>query len=273
MLNSGAIFSLLSLLGLFALLAPTAPALADIYPSPLQGVWGGRAEYAGHDSAATAKKACASYFKDPKAVDGDVIVFDGAKLRSYGGYADYVDDNVLVKEISRNRWRMVDRHYQDEEGGKRPGLRRVSYEALLAGEILTIRRGKEVSRYGRCSQSADVMPLKRGFYVQSKTACGDASNATLELFLGDRFRANCKRLSLTRKGQEYELQSVCSERGETIKATVYYMVHNTQEFTLRTKTNYGNVGPMKYRYCPQSSLPEPWRTNRIPELEQNPAGR
>jgi hypothetical protein len=37
----------------------------------------------------------------------------------------------------------------------------------------------------------DIVPLQRGFYVQTDKKCEDAASAVLDLFLGNAFRFNC----------------------------------------------------------------------------------
>jgi hypothetical protein len=127
---------------------------ADTYPQQVIGIWGGRAEHDGDDNPAAAIKACNSYTKDPKAVVGDVLIFRGSEKLSFGGYADYIDKNISVKQIGPDNWQITDRHYQDEEGGKRAGYRMVNYTVSLSGDIMTMKEGKYVSRFSKCVGSA-----------------------------------------------------------------------------------------------------------------------
>ena len=124
-------FKLTKALALFAfLLAGFEPARADNYPRQLIGVWGGRAQHQGDDNPAVASKACDSYRTNPKTVVGDILVFRGSEKFSYGSYADYVDKNISVTQIAPNKWLVSDRHYDDEESGRRAGYRRVTYTLL-----------------------------------------------------------------------------------------------------------------------------------------------
>ena len=93
-------------------------AMADEYPTQISGAWGGRAEYFGDDRQAVARKACESYLANPTEVTGDLLVFQGAKKSSYGGFADYIDNNVTVKQVGANKWRITDRHFEDGERGR-----------------------------------------------------------------------------------------------------------------------------------------------------------
>jgi len=133
-------------------------ARADAYPEQIVGIWGGRAEFEGDDNPAVATRACNSYTKDPKAVAGDVLVFRSSEKLSFGGYADYVDKNISVRQIGLDKWQIADRHYQDEEGGNRAGYRTVRYTISLTGDILTIKEGKYTSRFSKCGNSAAAQP-------------------------------------------------------------------------------------------------------------------
>src|SRR5829696_648648 len=48
--------------------------------------------------------------------------------------------------------------------------------------------------------AADVVPLTRGFYVRREVPCREASNASLDLFIGSGFRYNCRVLSVEKLG-------------------------------------------------------------------------
>jgi len=131
-------------------------ALAENYPEPLNGAWGGRAAYLGDDSAITAEKACRAYHNPSShEAGGDVLVFQGNEKHSYGGYMDYTDQNVTVVRISPDHWTITDRHYDDGEGGKRSGYKNVKYEAVVDANLLTIKEGKDTSRFNRCDTASE----------------------------------------------------------------------------------------------------------------------
>jgi hypothetical protein len=115
------------------------------YPPQILGAWGGW-----DTDPAAARQACESFKKNRKAVAGDLIIFAANRKHSFGGYADYSDLNVSVKQAGPNKWQIVDRHYQDEEGGRRAGYRNVAYEVILDGNNLTLKEGKYSSRFTRC---------------------------------------------------------------------------------------------------------------------------
>jgi hypothetical protein len=139
--------------------------MADEYPTQLSGAWGGRAAYAGGDNPAVAKESCDSYQKNPKDTTGYLLVFKGRKKSSYGGYIDFDDTNVSVQQLGPNRWKIIDRHFDDGEGGIRAGYKNVDYEATVNGDLLTIEGGNYPGKYGRCAvgpQTDSPFELKAG---------------------------------------------------------------------------------------------------------------
>lgn len=111
-------------------------AYADTFPLQLVGAWGARAEYQGDDRSIVASRACDSYKQDPEAVSGDVIVFRGSEKLSYGGYANYVDRNISVRQTGADQWQISDRHYEDGEGGRKVGYRKITYTVSLSSDVL-----------------------------------------------------------------------------------------------------------------------------------------
>ncbi|MDI1265725.1 MAG: hypothetical protein PS018_20960 [bacterium] len=247
--------------------APFDFARADVFPPQLTGAWGARAEHQGDDRASVAAKACDSYKQDPKAVAGDVIVFRGSEKLSYGGYADYVDRNISVRQIGPDQWQISDRHYEDGEGGRTVGYRKVTYTVTVSADILTMKEGKSVIRFSRCAERStqareDIVPLQRGFYVRADTPCKDASNAALDLFLGKAFRFNCTVKSLQKGANGYRIEQSCEERGRQENYTSFYRILSKTEYIVTSGDGSGALSN-HYRYCPQSELPEPWRSNSI----------
>ena len=243
-------------------ISPASPS----YPERLAGAWGGRAEHAGDDRASVATKACEFYKQNPSAVLGDVIVFDGSKMRSYGGYSDYIDRNISVRQTGPDQWQITDRHYQDEEGSKSARYKNRTYTARLDAEILTIKEGNDTARYSRCAKaSVDeryIVPLQRGFYVKADTPCEKASKATLDLFLGNAFRLNCKVKSLQKVHGSYKIEQLCAERDKQEAYNSTYRILSNTEYIV-TSGDVGDNTSQHYRYCAQSKLPEPWRSNSL----------
>jgi len=114
-----------------------------------------------------------------------------------------------------------------------------------------------------------TLPLERGFYVTSDTACSEASNATLLLMRGNGMngsREACDFTSLEQAGPtSYRAAAVCTQtQGRSAGSQLWVF-----EIPDRTRFRYGNVGSSHqryYSYCAQPSLPEPWRDNDISGL-------
>ena len=104
------------------------------------------------------------------------------------------------------------------------------------------------------------LPLKRGFYVAADTPCSQASNATLRLVTREGInwsREVCTFEKIERTGPtSYRITDSCS--GEPAD----YEVPNETSFTV----DYGGGSQSSARYCPQASLPDPWRTNDISDV-------
>lgn len=117
------------------------------------------------------------------------------------------------------------------------------------------------------------LPLQRGFYVADGTSCGQASNATLMLVRKSGIntsRVPCDFKSIEKTGaNSYRVTETCSEGGaawgteEQISTNVStYEIPNNTRFTSKSDSGWESSA----RYCPQSSLPEPWRNNDIADL-------
>jgi hypothetical protein len=79
----------------------------------------------------------------------------------------------------------------------------------------------------------DIVPIKRGFYVQTDTKCEEASSAVLELFLGNVFRQNCRVKGVRRTGNNaYRITQACIEKGRPFTDTVTYRIISRTEFVV-----------------------------------------
>lgn len=128
--------------------------------------------------------------------------------------------------------------------------------------------------HGTAGNIVTELPLKRGFYVVSDTACGQASNATLLLVHRDGIngsRSACDFEVIEQAGPtSYRAVAVCMniQGGEAESST------NVYEIPDATRFSYGAEGRdyrSHFRYCEQSSLPVPWRDNDISDLLGAPA--
>jgi hypothetical protein len=125
----------------------------------------------------------------------------------------------------------------------------------------------------RKGETVTSLPLKRGFYVAGDTACGQASNATLMLVRKSGInssRVPCEFKAIEKVGaNSYRVTESCSEGGaawgteEHVSTSVStYEIASDTSFTSKSDSGWENSA----RYCPQSSLPEPWRNNDIGDL-------
>ncbi len=123
------------------------------------------------------------------------------------------------------------------------------------------------------AEGVTTLPLKPGFYVVNGTACAQASNATLMLVRKSGIntsRVPCDFESIEKTGaNSYRVTESCTEGGaawgteEHISINVStYEVPNETSFTSKSDSGWASSA----RYCPQSSLPEPWRNNDIGDL-------
>lgn len=125
----------------------------------------------------------------------------------------------------------------------------------------------------RKAESVTTLPLKPGFYVVNDTTCGQASNATLMLVRKSGIntsRVPCDFKSIEKTStNSYRVTESCTEGGaawgteEHISTNVStYEIPNETSFNLKSDSGWESSA----RYCPQSSLPEPWRNNDIGDL-------
>lgn len=170
-------------------------AVADSFPNAIIGAWGGLSAsveedgklYTVQDDMNTALQSCAAYKRNSKNVSlgttGVLLVFQGSKKFSYGGYMDYVDTNISATQLPPDtfttahgytdqilKWRMTDRHYDDGEGEKKVGYKNVSYQAALAGMILTLKESGVTSRFYRCGVNPDPEATRQNTAARRENA-------------------------------------------------------------------------------------------------------
>ena len=114
--------------------------------------------------------------------------------------------------------------------------------------------------------AADSLPIERGYYVRSNTPCQQASNATITLYDGISFghaHLECRKPAIQKLADgSHQITEHCRDTqgrgGPWTAFTARYAILSRTEFigtTLYEKASY--------RYCKQSDLPEPWRTNDL----------
>lgn len=107
---------------------------------------------------------------------------------------------------------------------------------------------------------ADPLPLERGFYVASDTACGEASNATLGLLHRQGLnsaREDCSFTEVAALGEDrYRITEQCAEigTGDTRRYVAEWQILSRQSFRRRLEAGWTS----QMRYCDQAALPEAW---------------
>ncbi|TDK27390.1 hypothetical protein E2F46_04160 [Luteimonas aestuarii] len=112
----------------------------------------------------------------------------------------------------------------------------------------------------------DTLPLRRGFYVRNDDTCAAPSNATLALVRRDGI-TSCDFTAIQRIGESrYRVQETCKDHQGPAPST-YEL---TQEYEIlaedRYRVTYEYGETVEFGFCPQQSLPEPWKTNDISDL-------
>lgn len=119
------------------------------------------------------------------------------------------------------------------------------------------------------------LPLRRGFYVTSDTACGEASNATLALLHREGLnfaRADCVFTAVTPLGDaRYRVTEQCAEigTGERYASSTDWQVLAPDSFAV----GFGDSSPRTYRWCDQATLPEGWRDIDLAAAIAHPPGQ
>ncbi len=117
-----------------------------------------------------------------------------------------------------------------------------------------------------------TLPLKRGYFVSAEDPCNRASNATVNLLTGNGINGSRDVCTFTRVepqgGGRYRVTQRCQELGgwgresPPEESTVTFEIPDDSRFTIRWP---GGSSSSK-RYCPQSSMNEPFRSNDIRDL-------
>jgi hypothetical protein len=113
---------------------------------------------------------------------------------------------------------------------------------------------------------ADSLPIERGYYVRSDSPCQRASNATLTLYNGISFgtaHAECRAPVIEKLPDgSHQITEQCRDTEVDgtpwIPFTARYAVTSRTEFVSKTEFEMA-----AYRYCKQTDLPDPWKTNDL----------
>ncbi|MBX3121576.1 MAG: hypothetical protein KF854_00780 [Nitrospira sp.] len=111
-------------------------------------------------------------------------------------------------------------------------------------------------------EGADIVPLRRGLYVEKTISCENASNATINYFTGNSFGANCNVRSISRISQNsFHIRQVCDARGDSVRTNEIIRILNEEEFSVLNLDASGDIQAKDFRYCLRSSLPEFFRNS------------
>ena len=103
------------------------------------------------------------------------------------------------------------------------------------------------------AHAEDILPLRRGYYVDAEVPCDQASNATLTLFTGKSLGATCVVDSIKKAAETYKIVQTCDIKGQVFINTSYYHIITYDEYiVVDSKRRFHS------RYCKQSDLPQPW---------------
>lgn len=121
------------------------------------------------------------------------------------------------------------------------------------------------------AQAATIaaLPLKRGYYVESDTPCGQASNATTTLLRREGIggaRDFCEFKKIEQTGPNtYRVTEACGDLQDSAPpetGTSIYTLTGDTAFTAKSEHGWERSA----RYCAQSSMPPDWRANDISDV-------
>ena len=121
------------------------------------------------------------------------------------------------------------------------------------------------------AQAATIaaLPLKRGYYVESDTPCGQASNATTTLLRREGIggaRDFCEFKKIEQTGPNtYRVTEACGDLQDNAApetSTSLYTLTGDTAFTAKSEHGWERNA----RYCAQSSMPPDWRENDISDV-------
>jgi hypothetical protein len=114
-----------------------------------------------------------------------------------------------------------------------------------------------------------ALPLKRGYYVESDTPCGQASNATTTLLRRNGIggaRDFCAFKKIEQTGpNSYRVTEACGDLQDNAPpetSTSIYTLTGDAAFTAKSEHGWERSA----RYCAQSSMPPDWRDNDIGDV-------
>ncbi|WP_342655357.1 hypothetical protein [Pseudomonas sp. F3-2] len=109
------------------------------------------------------------------------------------------------------------------------------------------------------SSARGVLPLKHGVFVSKGQSCADPANAGIKHYDGKGVHGSATHLCLAtvieHKGNHYTVDQSCIDTpagdGPRVTARENVTVHDARNFTWGTGDK-----AVRYRYCPESQLPD-----------------
>ena len=122
---------------------------------------------------------------------------------------------------------------------------------------------------GERAATVASLPLKRGYYVATDTACAEASNATTLLLGregmgGARDYCRFERIEQVRP-QQYRVTQACADLQGELQAQTS-VVHWTIAAPTRLVTRSADGWEHRARYCAQVQMPPDWQANDINDM-------
>jgi hypothetical protein len=160
--------------------------------------------------------------------------------------------------------RCFDGSFPDEGRGAKQGnmtgkvrkmcCRTVPSAAAVLTAVLLARSGAAIA--------GNPLPLHDGFYLDADVPCREAYTAAMLQIMGDRFESGnnlCTIKSVSHEGRSFTVTDECQETSTGAKSagTLTMVIPDNHTVVFGPEDD-----PMKYRYCPISSLPATFKDSQ-----------
>jgi hypothetical protein len=134
-------------------------------------------------------------------------------------------------------------------------MRMHSRTVLSAAAVLTA----ALLARSEAATAGHPLPLHDGFYLDTEVPCREAYAAAMLQIMGDRFESGnslCTIKSVSRVGKSFTVTHECQETSTGTKSAGKLTMVFPDDHTIVVGPE---DDPMRYRYCPISSLPASFR--------------
>jgi len=112
------------------------------------------------------------------------------------------------------------------------------------------------------AMAANPLPLHDGFYLDTDVACREAYTAAMLQIMGDRFESGnnlCTIKTVSHEGRAFTVTEECQETSTGAKSsgTLTMIIPDDHTVVFGPEDD-----PMRYRYCPISSLPAAFKDSQ-----------